>query len=108
MYGQVSDKMDATELVKICKILNPANKPGRLTIIVRMGAEKLRLKMPHLIRAVKRAGAIVTWVCDPMHGNTIKVPSGYKTRPFDAILVRYYFIFGGEREGIRTIIFIVF
>ncbi|KAI5069657.1 hypothetical protein GOP47_0015958 [Adiantum capillus-veneris] len=83
---KVSDKMDPAELVKVCEILNPQNKPGRLTIIVRMGAEKLRLKLPHLIRAVRQAGLIVTWVSDPMHGNTIKVPSGYKTRPFDAIL----------------------
>ncbi|MCO5562315.1 hypothetical protein L7F22_015941 [Adiantum nelumboides] len=83
---KVSDKMNPAELVKVCEILNPQNKPGRLTIIVRMGAEKLRLKLPHLIRAVRQAGVIVTWVSDPMHGNTIKVPSGYKTRPFDAIL----------------------
>eukprot|EP00250_Pteridium_aquilinum_P009860 c18985_g2_i1 orf=468-2057(-) len=83
---KVSDKMDPAELVKVCEILNPQNKPGRLTVIVRMGAEKLRLKLPHLIRAVRQAGLIVTWVSDPMHGNTIKVPSGYKTRPFDAIL----------------------
>ncbi|GLJ14364.1 hypothetical protein SUGI_0232090 [Cryptomeria japonica] len=82
---KASDKMDPAELVKVCEILNPHNKPGRLTIIVRMGAEKLRVKLPHLIRAVRQAGLIVTWVSDPMHGNTIKAPSGLKTRPFDAI-----------------------
>lgn len=82
---KASDKMDPAELVKVCEILNPTNKPGRMTIIVRMGAEKLRLKLPHLIRAVRQAGLIVTWVSDPMHGNTIKAPSGLKTRPFDAI-----------------------
>ncbi|KAH7404048.1 hypothetical protein KP509_15G008400 [Ceratopteris richardii] len=84
---KASDKMDPMELVKACQILNPENKPGRMTIIVRMGAERLRVKLPFLIRAVRDAGLIVTWVCDPMHGNTIKVPSGLKTRPFDAILV---------------------
>lgn len=84
---QVSDKMDPAELVKLCEILNPQNKPGRLTVIVRMGAEKLRQKLPALVRAVRNAGIIVTWVSDPMHGNTIKAPSGIKTRPFDAILV---------------------
>lgn len=84
---QVSDKMDPNELVKLIEILNPNNKPGRITIIVRMGAENLRVKFPHLIRAVRRAGQIVTWVCDPMHGNTIKAPCGLKTRAFDAILV---------------------
>jgi hypothetical protein len=52
-----------------------------------MGAENMRVKLPHLIRAVRRAGQIVTWVSDPMHGNTIKAPCGLKTRPFDAIRV---------------------
>ncbi|KAH9330242.1 hypothetical protein KI387_002350 [Taxus chinensis] len=82
---KVSDKMNPGDLVKLVEILNPENKPGRLTVIVRMGAEKLRVKLPHLIRAVRRAGLIVTWVSDPMHGNTIKAPCGLKTRPFDAI-----------------------
>ncbi|XP_057976378.1 phospho-2-dehydro-3-deoxyheptonate aldolase 2, chloroplastic-like [Malania oleifera] len=82
---KVSDKMDPKELVKLCEILNPHNKPGRLTIITRMGADNMRIKLPHLIRAVRQAGLIVTWVSDPMHGNTIKAPCGLKTRPFDAI-----------------------
>jgi 3-deoxy-D-arabino-heptulosonate 7-phosphate (DAHP) synthase class II len=84
---QVSDKMDPKELVKLIEILNPQNKPGRITIIARMGAENMRVKLPHLIRAVRGAGQIVTWVSDPMHGNTIKAPCGLKTRPFDSILV---------------------
>ncbi|KAM4085516.1 hypothetical protein ACJW30_10G034000 [Castanea mollissima] len=82
---KVSDKMDPKELVKLCETLNPHNKPGRLTIITRMGADNMRVKLPHLIKAVRQAGLIVTWVSDPMHGNTIKAPSGLKTRPFDAI-----------------------
>lgn len=84
---QVSNKMDPNELVKLVEILNPNNKPGRITVIVRMGAENMRVKLPHLIRAVRRSGQIVTWVCDPMHGNTIKAPCGLKTRAFDSILV---------------------
>lgn len=84
---QVSDKMDPNELVKLVEIFNPHNKAGRITIICRMGAENMRVKLPHLMRAVRREGQIVTWVCDPMHGNTIKAPCGLKTRPFDAILV---------------------
>lgn len=84
---QVSDKMDPNELVKLIDILNPENKPGRITVIARMGAENMRVKFPYLIRAVRRAGQIVTWVCDPMHGNTIKAPCGLKTRSFDAIRV---------------------
>ncbi|KAK4845322.1 hypothetical protein QYF36_003576 [Acer negundo] len=82
---KVSNKMDPNELVKLIEILNPKNKPGRITVIVRMGAEHMRVKLPHLIRAVRGAGQIVTWVSDPMHGNTIKAPSGHKTRSFDAI-----------------------
>lgn len=85
---QVSHKMDPEELVRVCQILNPDNRPGRLTVIVRMGAEKLREKLPLLIRAVEREGLVVTWVSDPMHGNTIKASNGYKTRNFDAIRVR--------------------
>ena len=84
---QVSDKMVPDDLVRLIDILNPKNKPGRITVIVRMGAENMRVKLPHLIRAVRRAGQIVTWVSDPMHGNTIKAPSGLKTRSFDAIRV---------------------
>lgn len=79
--------MDPNELVNLIEILNPINRPGRITIIVRMCAESIRVKLPHLIRAVCRAGQIVTWVCDPMHGNTIKAPYGLKTRSFDSILV---------------------
>ncbi|KAK8691919.1 hypothetical protein V6N13_075411 [Hibiscus sabdariffa] len=82
---KVSDKMDPNQLVKLIEILNPQNKPGRITVITRMGAENMRVKLPHLIRAVCRAGQIVTWVSDPMHGNTIKAPCGLKTRPFDSI-----------------------
>lgn len=97
---KVSDKMDPAELVKLCEILNPRNKPGRLTVIVRMGAEKLRQKLPALVRAVRQAGIIVTWVCDPMHGNTIKAPSGIKTRPFDSILDEVKAFFDvHEQEG---------
>jgi 3-deoxy-D-arabino-heptulosonate 7-phosphate (DAHP) synthase class II len=83
----VSDKMNPIELVKLIEILNPSNKPGRITIITRMGAENMRVKLPHLIRAVRHAGQIVTWITDPMHGNTIKAPCSLKTRPFDSILV---------------------
>ncbi|AQK64007.1 Phospho-2-dehydro-3-deoxyheptonate aldolase 2 chloroplastic [Zea mays] len=91
--GQVSDKMNPSDLVKLIEILNPSNKPGRIIIITRMGAENMRVKLPHLIRVVRNAGLIVTWITDPMHGNTIKAPCGLKTRPFDSILaeVRAFF-----------------
>ncbi|KAK4767601.1 hypothetical protein SAY86_015351 [Trapa natans] len=97
---KVSNKMDPKDLVNLTEILNPQNKPGRITVIVRMGAENMRVKLPHLIRAVRSAGQIVTWVCDPMHGNTIKAPCGLKTRAFDAILAEVRAFFDvHEQEG---------
>jgi 3-deoxy-7-phosphoheptulonate synthase len=79
--------MDPAELVQLIDVLNPENRAGRITIITRMGPENMRVKLPHLIRAVRGAGQIVTWVTDPMHGNTMKAPCGLKTRSFDRILV---------------------
>ena len=66
--------------------LNPENEAGRLTLIARFGNGKGDDHLPQLIRAVKEEGANVVWVCDPMHGNTVKSNSGYKTRFFNAIL----------------------
>ena len=85
--------MEADELLRLIDALNPGNIPGRLTLIARMGADKVEAKLPGLVRAVKRAGAKVVWACDPMHGNTIKSSTGYKTRPFERILaeVRGFF-----------------
>jgi len=97
---KVSDKMDPNELVKLIDILNPKNKSGRITVIIRMGAENMRVKLPHLIRAVRGAGQVVTWVSDPMHGNTIKAPSGLKTRSFDSIRAELRAFFDvHEQEG---------
>lgn len=73
-------------LLELIDILDPGNEPGRLTLIARFGADKVGNQLPALVRAVKREGRNVVWSCDPMHGNTIKAASGYKTRPFDLIL----------------------
>jgi 3-deoxy-7-phosphoheptulonate synthase len=85
--------LDPSELLKLIDILNPENEPGRLTLIARMGHDKVQAKLPALLRAVRREGRAVVWSCDPMHGNTVKSSSGYKTRPFDRILeeVRQFF-----------------
>lgn len=85
--------MSADDLLRLCDILNPNNEPGRLTIIARMGAEKVTEKLPPLVRALKAEGRKVVWSCDPMHGNTEKVTSGLKTRDFERILaeVRGFF-----------------
>jgi 3-deoxy-7-phosphoheptulonate synthase len=82
---KVSDKASPEELLELLEIINPDNIPGRVVVIVRMGAEKLRLKLPGLIRAVQREGRTVLWMSDPVHGNTIKTDNGFKTRPFDRI-----------------------
>ena len=81
------------DLLKLIDRLNPNNDAGRLTLIVRMGHDKVEEHLPALIRAVEREGKKVVWSCDPMHGNTIKSSSGYKTRPFDRVLaeVRNFF-----------------
>ena len=78
--------MTPDELLRLIDILNPENEPGRLTIITRFGAEKVAAGLPPLIRAVQREGRNVVWSCDPMHGNTIRSASGYKTRPFEKVL----------------------
>jgi len=82
---KISDKCTPEELITIINTMNPKNIPGRLTIIVRMGAEKLRKNLPGLIRAVQREGKSVLWISDPVHGNTRKTENGFKTRDFDAI-----------------------
>ncbi len=85
--------MTEEDLRALMAKLNPANEAGRLTLIARFGAGKVSEHLPRLIRTVREAGANVVWVCDPMHGNTVKSASGYKTRPFDAVLreVREFF-----------------
>jgi 3-deoxy-7-phosphoheptulonate synthase len=90
---KVGPTSTAEELLRLTDILNPANEPGRLTLISRMGAGRVGALLPPLIRALARAGRNVVWLCDPMHGNTVKAANDYKTRSFDAILseVRDFF-----------------
>jgi 3-deoxy-7-phosphoheptulonate synthase len=85
--------LSSDDLKGLLRRLNPENEPGRLTLIARFGAGKVADNLPRLIRAVQEEGAKVVWTCDPMHGNTIKSASGYKTRPFDSVLreVREFF-----------------
>jgi 3-deoxy-7-phosphoheptulonate synthase len=80
-------------LIRLIDKLNPEDEAGRLTLICRFGAGKVIDNLPALVQAVKREGRTVVWSCDPMHGNTIKAASGYKTRPFERIMseVRDFF-----------------
>jgi len=82
---KVGPSMKKDDLLKLCDVLNPENEHGRLTLISRMGS-KIDDVLPSLVEAVKDAGKNVVWSCDPMHGNTIKSPSGIKTRKFIDIL----------------------
>lgn len=83
---KVGPSMNTEELLRLIDILNPDNDPGRLNLIVRMGADKVGEHLPRLIRAVEDEGRLVLWSSDPMHANTIKASSGYKTRDFVQVL----------------------
>ena len=90
---KVGPSTEIADLLQLIATLNPRNEPGRLTLIVRMGADQVARKLPPLLRAVQAEGCKVVWLCDPMHGNTVSTASGYKTRSFDSILaeVRSFF-----------------
>jgi 3-deoxy-7-phosphoheptulonate synthase len=89
--------LKAEELIKLAAILNPKNGKGRLTLICRFGAGKVREKLPALIETVKKEGLQVVWSCDPMHGNTVEV-NGRKTRPFDKIMAEIEAFFAVHRQ----------
>ena len=78
--------MTSEDLKVLLNKLNPENEAGRLTLITRFGAGAVGDHLPRLIKTVQEEGANVVWTCDPMHGNTIKSSTGYKTRPFDSVL----------------------
>lgn len=78
--------LDPDTLLKLIDIIDPENEPGRLTLIARMGHDQVEQKLAPLVRAVKKEGRHVVWSCDPMHGNTMKSDSGYKTRKFDHVM----------------------
>ena len=78
--------MTTEDLKVLLNKLNPTNEAGRLTLIARFGAGKVGEHLPRLIKTVQEEGANVVWSCDPMHGNTIKSATGYKTRPFESVL----------------------
>ncbi len=94
--------MTSEDLKLLMAKLNPGNEAGRLTLIARFGAGKVTEHLPRLIQTVREEGAEVVWVCDPMHGNTIKSSTGYKTRPFESVLreVREFF---GVHTGEGTV-----
>jgi 3-deoxy-7-phosphoheptulonate synthase len=97
---KVGPSITEDELLSLCEKLNPENKWGRLTLITRFGADDIRIKLPPLVKTIKESGHKVLWVCDPMHGNTYKSETGYKTRHFDTILEELEHFFAIHRaEG---------
>jgi 3-deoxy-7-phosphoheptulonate synthase len=92
--------MTPDELLRLIDILNPGNEAGRLTLITRMGTERIGTRLPPLIRAVQREGRRVVWSCDPMHGNTVPTEAGRKTRQFERIVAELQACFAVHRaEG---------
>ncbi|PPR55285.1 MAG: Phospho-2-dehydro-3-deoxyheptonate aldolase [Alphaproteobacteria bacterium MarineAlpha5_Bin2] len=83
---KVGPTTDIVELLKIIEVINPDNITGRISLICRMGADKITSLLPNIISQVKKDEKNVVWVCDPMHGNTVKASSGYKTRPLINII----------------------
>ena len=78
--------LKSEDLINLCNRINPENEKGKITLISRFGSENVDKHLPKLIRSIKKEGLNVIWSCDPMHGNTIKATSGYKTRPFNNVV----------------------
>ena len=90
---KLSDKINIDEITSLIKIINPDNIPGRITLITRMGHDKIKTVLPKLIRIIQNESLCVTWCCDPMHANTFKTKNGIKTRDFNLIkleIIEYF------------------
>ncbi|MFF1375089.1 3-deoxy-7-phosphoheptulonate synthase [Streptomyces sp. NPDC058308] len=82
---KVGPAMEPAELLALCERLDPWRDPGRLTLIARMGADAVAERLPRLVEAVREAGHPAIWLSDPVHGNTVTAPGGYKTRLVDTV-----------------------
>jgi 3-deoxy-7-phosphoheptulonate synthase len=92
--------LEPDALLRLLDTLNPGRVPGRMTLITRYGHDRIEAQLPKLVRTVTREGHPVVWSCDPMHGNTVKAATGYKTRPFERILAEVRGFFAVHRaEG---------
>jgi 3-deoxy-7-phosphoheptulonate synthase len=95
---KVGPSSTPAEIVSLCERLNPDRQPGRLTLITRFGAGRIRDLLPPILRAVEAEGHTVVWTCDPMHGNTFTSEGGRKTRRFDDILSEVKAFFDVHRD----------
>jgi 3-deoxy-7-phosphoheptulonate synthase len=82
---KIGPLVSSEQLLRLVAALNPGNEPGRLTLIHRMGADKIEQALPALVHSMQREGHRILWICDPMHGNTESTSNGYKTRRFGRI-----------------------
>jgi 3-deoxy-7-phosphoheptulonate synthase len=99
---KVGPTLEPDDLLRLIDALNPNAEPGRLTLYGRFGAEKIAARLPALMAATHREGSQVVWAIDPMHGNTLKTATGYKTRPFDRIMAEVRsFIEIAQAEGVH-------
>ncbi|HVW94064.1 MAG TPA: 3-deoxy-7-phosphoheptulonate synthase class II [Devosia sp.] len=90
--------LKSDDLLRLLDRLNPEDEAGRITLIGRFGSDRVREDLPRLIETVRQAGRTVVWCCDPMHGNTIKASTGYKTRPFERVLAEVMGFFEVHRQ----------
>jgi 3-deoxy-7-phosphoheptulonate synthase len=98
---KIGPSMEPDDLLRLMDVLDPENEPGRLTLIARMGVDKVAEKLPGLLRAVKRAGRTPVFMSDPMHGNTVSTANKVKTRRFDSIVAELRAFFEiSDAEGI--------
>ena len=95
---KLSAKADPDDVLRLIDRLDPQREPGRLSLITRMGASRVTEALPALIERVHGSGATVTWICDPMHGNTFESQGGYKTRNFDDIVEEVRGFFAVHKE----------
>jgi len=95
---KVGPSTKTDELLKILDVLNPNNESGKITLICRMGHEKVGSMLPNIVNTVHKSGKNVVWTCDPMHGNTIKSNTGYKTRPLKDIISEIHQFFQIHRS----------
>jgi 3-deoxy-7-phosphoheptulonate synthase len=95
---KVGPAATAEDVLELCERLNPGRIPGRLTLITRMGAERVSELLPPIVRAVRDSGHPVVWVCDPMHANTITTSTGRKTRRFDDVMAEIEGFFAAHRD----------
>jgi 3-deoxy-7-phosphoheptulonate synthase len=96
---KIGPTVTAADVLALCEALNPERIPGRLTLISRMGSDKVLDSLTPLLIAVRDAGHPVVWACDPMHGNTFTAPSGHKTRHFDDVMRELEGFFAAHREA---------